>query len=332
MSDAAASILERAARRAMLAPSIHNTQPWTFVLTDDALEIVGDRNRRLDVLDPRGRQLLISCGCALFHARVAVQAAGHEPLVRRLPDDDHPELVARVQVGSPGTFPGSTALDRAIGERRTNRRPFLGDQVPESLLVELQWIARTEGALLVPVLQPDHVAAVAGISAHADEMEMADPGYLAEIRAWTTDDPRRRDGVQLASVPRGGARPERALLTREFDPLGLGWLPAAAAPGKHETLLLLCATVDRPRAWLRTGEALERIWLSLTAAGFSASPLTQAVEVQSAHRMLRRQLGLTALPEILLRVGQAPQAPPSRRRPARDVIVDRRAAPVAAAP
>ena len=331
MSDPGASILERAARRAVLAPSIHNTQPWRFVLLDDALEIVGDLDRRLDVLDPRGRQLLMSCGCALFHARVAVQAAGHEPLVHRFPDDDRPDVVARLQVGSPGTFPGSAALDRAIDERRTNRRPFLGDQLPESLLFELQWIARTEGTILVPVVHRDHVAAVARISAYADDVEMADPGYLAEIRQWTTDDPRRRDGVQVASVPRGGARPGQALLTREFDLDGLGWLPSVATTGEHETLLLLCSTADTSRAWLRTGEALERIWLSLTAAGYSASPLTQAVEVQSAHRLLRTQLGLAAIPEILLRVGQAPEAPPSRRRPAREVIIDRRAVPAATA-
>src|SRR5437764_14995268 len=80
------ALLHRAAMRAMRAPSIHNTQPWRFVLTQDALEIHADRTRRLKVLDPRGRQLRISLGCALFHARVAIAPAGHEPSGRRPPD------------------------------------------------------------------------------------------------------------------------------------------------------------------------------------------------------------------------------------------------------
>ena len=66
--------LRRAAVRATLAPSIHNTQPWRFVLSADALEIHADRSRQLRVLDPRGRQMTISCGCALFNARASMAA------------------------------------------------------------------------------------------------------------------------------------------------------------------------------------------------------------------------------------------------------------------
>ena len=56
-----AQAVRRAAVRATLAPSVHNTQPWRFVLGSSRLEIHADWNRRLRVLDPRGRQLLISC-------------------------------------------------------------------------------------------------------------------------------------------------------------------------------------------------------------------------------------------------------------------------------
>ncbi|TAM91101.1 MAG: hypothetical protein EPN43_04780 [Jatrophihabitans sp.] len=319
----AAALLERAARRALLAPSIHNTQPWRFVLTGDALEIRADPSRRLDVLDPRGRQLVISCGCALLHARITLQAAGHEPVVHRFPNPQDPELVARVEVGPVGTFPGSGSLDHAIDQRRTNRRQFIGDPLPQQLILHLQWIAHTEGAVLVPAVSPEAVAAVADTSAFADDIEMADAGYLAEIAAWTTDDPRRCDGVQMASVPRNGGGSSEGPMVREFDLDGLGWLPTPARETNRQTLLLLCARGDDERTWLRTGEALERIWLTLTDAGFSASPLTQAVEVRSAHRMLQERLGLSAIPQILLRAGQAPQAAASRRRPAREVITTR---------
>ena len=64
--------------RATLAPSVHNTQPWRFVLSPDALEIHADRSRQLRVLDPRGRQMTLSCGCALFNARASLAAAGYD--------------------------------------------------------------------------------------------------------------------------------------------------------------------------------------------------------------------------------------------------------------
>jgi nitroreductase len=88
--------LRDAVARAILAPSVHNTQPWHFVLRDDALELRADWSRKLDALDPTGRQLIISCGCALFNARVGLAAAGYEAIVERFPDHADPDLLARI--------------------------------------------------------------------------------------------------------------------------------------------------------------------------------------------------------------------------------------------
>ena len=69
--------LRRAAVRATLAPSVHNTQPWSLRLTKEGgLDIFADRARQLAVLDPTSRQLTISCGCALLNARVSLAGDG----------------------------------------------------------------------------------------------------------------------------------------------------------------------------------------------------------------------------------------------------------------
>jgi hypothetical protein len=320
-----AALLHRAATRAMRAPSIHNTQPWRFVLTRDALEIHGDRSRRLPVLDPRGRQMMISLGCALFHARVAIAAAGYEPIVRRLPDSAHPDLIARISIGQESHWPGSFALDLAIDHRRTNRRAFSGEPVPSKVLTDLEHAARIEGALLFPVVSAEHRQVVTELSALADHAERSDPAYVNEIAQWTTDDPRRSDGVQAASVPyahdgclEGQVDP---LPIRSFDVRGMGWLPAASGSDGNQCLLLFCTHEDNARGWLRIGEALEHVWLKLTEQGLWASPLTQVIEVSRTHDRLRAELGLAAHPQVLLRVGRAPETVPTRRRPPNEVIV-----------
>lgn len=319
------ALLRHAAQRAIRAPSIHNTQPWHFVLTDDSLEIHADYARQLHVLDPRGRQLMISCGCALYNARVAIAAAGHEPIVRRFPEPERPDIVARVWVGTRRDWPGSPALDRAIDQRRTNRRAFADDPVPRWLVTDLELAARAEGGMLFPVIRPEHRAAVSALGALADKLERADPAYLAEVAAWTTDDPRRVDGVQAASVPYAGVIADRRdpLPIRTFDVRGMGWLPATSDSGPDQCLLLLCSHEDNPRGWLRTGEALEHVWLTLTDRGFWASPLTQVIEVRDTHEQLRAELGLVAQPQILLRVGRAPDTVATKRRPAAELILDR---------
>lgn len=320
-------LLRRAAERAMRAPSIHNSQPWRFALTGDRLEIHADKSRQLRVLDPRGRQLAISCGCALFNARVAIAACGYDPIVHRFPDPERPHIVARISIGDTAYWPGSRALEKAIDHRRTNRRAFADDPVPDWLITELELAAGADDSLLFPVTHPAHREAVARLSALADKLELADPAYLREIASWTTDDPRRPDGVQAASVPYVGALsgPNDPLPIRAFDArggLGFGWLPANSSSGPEQCLLLLCSHDDEPRGWLRTGEALEHIWLKLTVQGFWASPLTQAVEVRETHELLRSELGLAAEPQTLLRVGRAPETVATPRRPAADMIDD----------
>jgi hypothetical protein len=51
---------------AILAPSGHNTQPWLFTIKDKALTLYADRTRALTVVDPEDRELVMSCGAALF--------------------------------------------------------------------------------------------------------------------------------------------------------------------------------------------------------------------------------------------------------------------------
>lgn len=316
------STLQRAAARAALAPSVHNTQPWHFVVTSDCLEIHSEPLRRLSVLDPRGRQLTISCGCALFNARVAIAAAGFESIVERRPDPTTPGLVARIWLGEARDWLPIAALDHAIDDRRTNRRAFIGWPVPLDVVHDLVLAARAEGGYLLPIVEPQQRAATAELSRLADRIQEADPAYQDELEHWTTDDPRRRDGVQAASVPYVGhfSVAHDTLPIRPFDVRGMGWLPASSEPDAQQCLLLLAAADDGPQSWLQTGEALERVWLTLTRLGFSASPLTQVVEAPQTNGRLREALGTDLHPQILLRVGHAPNTVQSPRLEAADVI------------
>ena len=69
-------------------PSRRNSQPWLFDVWEEEVALYADKTRLLPALDPAGRELVISCGAALFHLRLAVRRAGYEDEVRLLPDDD----------------------------------------------------------------------------------------------------------------------------------------------------------------------------------------------------------------------------------------------------
>lgn len=316
--------LRRSAVRATFAPSVHNTQPWRFQLRPNELSLIVDPGRQLQVLDPTGRQMIISCGCALFNARVALAASGLAVEVERFPDPGQSQLLARIVAADQrgGRVDPISALDNVVELRRTNRRRFAEDQVPAEVIESLQRAAEAEDSELFVIRRAEHRLAVARLSQRADEIQNVNPAYRAELRAWTTTDFARPDGVPASAVPHVDGQAQDEVPIRDFDSSGLGMLPAETRSSRSQCLLLLGTKGDNPGSWLRAGEALERVLLEITRQGFAASPLTQVVEVGSARAALRAELGLSMSPHILLRVGRAPLTPATHRRRLVDVLME----------
>ncbi|GAB2475842.1 nitroreductase family protein [Jatrophihabitans fulvus] len=323
--DAAARVqaLRRAALRATLAPSVHNTQPWRFVLRPDALHVVADRDRQLHVLDASGRQLMISLGAALFNARVSLAHDGMAVTVERFPDRRHPDLAAVVSLAPRGEVaPALAELDPYVSTRATNRRRFVDEAVPESVLEVLRAAAVAEGADLAVIDTADDRLTVATLSQHADDIENLNPAYRAELRRWTSDAPDSLDGVRPLVVPHVDGSAHDEVPIRDFDTRGEGYLPGGTHSSMLQTLVLLTTVGDSHEAWLRSGEALERVLLEVDRFGLQTSPLTQVTEVPSARSQLRLELRMQQWPQVLLRIGRAPATPSSRRRRLADVLVE----------
>src|SRR5215468_12636319 len=80
------------------APSVHNTQPWRFAVGPHAIDLYADTDRKLGQ-DRDGREMLISCGAALFGLRLAMRGLGHLPAVTLFSERSKPWLLARVALG-----------------------------------------------------------------------------------------------------------------------------------------------------------------------------------------------------------------------------------------
>jgi hypothetical protein len=320
----AETVLRDAAQRAILAPSVHNTQPWRFVLHGQGLDLLADRTRQLAVLDPTGRQMYLSIGCALLNARVALAAAGRAAQVARFPEPDRPDLVARIVLGGGDPVDEAlAALNPVVELRQTNRRRFAPDPVPDELVATVVNAAAAEGAVLHPVVRPDDRMALARLSQKADSQQITDPAYRAELRAWTNNDPTRRDGVRAAVVPHVDGSAADEVPIRDFDSQGAGWLPAETHSSAGQCLLILGTKGDDPESWVRAGEALERAWLEITRAGFVASLFTQVIELGALRAELSDELRLGLRPHVVLRVGRAPVTPATMRRRLADVLEER---------
>jgi hypothetical protein len=323
-TKAAEVSLYHAAARATLAPSIHNSQPWRFVIRPDRLELYADPDRAVPVIDPYGRQRALSCGAALFGVLASLAAAGVGVEVTSVPDQvNQPNLMASVILSEDAAAPelDGARLDAAADHRHSNRRQFAEGSVPDDVIDVLRQGAALEGADLHQVVDLDDRVMLAALVQRADAWQNADSAYRAEVRAWTTDDPSRRDGVPVAAVPHTTTgQHHNDLPIRDFDTSGLGQLPEQTGSSLYQTLAIISTAGDEVRDWLVAGQALYRVLLELTSAGYVATLLSQVCEVASTRSDLRSDLRLLANPQILLRAGIAVPTPAVPRRSLGEVI------------
>src|SRR5919204_271734 len=80
LAERAGYLISLAAR----APSVHNTQPWRFEVSERAIELYADASRQL-LEDPAGREMLISCGAALYGLRLGIRSLGYRTEVELFP-------------------------------------------------------------------------------------------------------------------------------------------------------------------------------------------------------------------------------------------------------
>jgi nitroreductase len=318
--DPCVRALEHAADLAVLAPSVHNTQPWRIGMHLDRMDLRVDRDRQLGVLDAQGRAMFQSVGAALLTARVALAAEEWAVEVARFPRPQDPDLVAVVRPVAGPVDDALAALAPAVVRRRTNRRRYASQPVPEGVLHLLAAAAAEEDTMLVPVTSEEHRQLVARLTQQADGLQNASPAYRAELRLWTTRAASSGDGVPSTAVPHVDGNSGDEVPLRDFDTQGSGGLPVRTSAGADETLVLLATRSDDPAAWLRSGEALQRVLLELTRLGWVASPVTQAIEVPVTRTQLRAALAWDTHPQMLLRIGRAEPTGPVPRRPRSEAV------------
>lgn len=316
--------LRFALRYAVLAPSNHNTQPWHFILDGDSVNLCADRLRSLPVVDPFDRELIMSCGAALFNLRVVLSYFGLAYAITLFPSRADPDVLAHLRIVHGGyRDTGLAPLFPAIAHRVTTREIFADEPLPPLIQQQLVDAAEAEGAQAICVEHAPMRESLAELVAEADRIQFDDPRFRRELASWIH--PRRReDGMPALStgmtVLLDLAAPLLASVIRTFD-LGGGLAAAHHALAAGSPLLICLATpTDDAPAWLAAGQALERLLLVAVNAGITASYLNQPIELSALRERLRIALAIDAVPQLLLRVGRGKPAPHSPRRPLAEVV------------
>ncbi|BCK56032.1 Acg family FMN-binding oxidoreductase [Nocardia wallacei] len=303
---------------AVRAPSVHNTQPWLWRLGADTVHLYADTARHLPHTDPDQRDLIMSCGAALQHFRVAAQVFGWETLVHRLPNPADPNHLAAVEFRSGVSTPEAVRMARGIARRRTDRRRYTSWEVPAAFVSALVDAGVANGVLVRDIDSGSVRARLLDAFEQAASHHAGDFSYGTELSRWSGRH------ATPEGVPARSAVVATDPTVRPFANPGLRQAVISDVDADAR-LLLLSTTSDDRISCLRAGEAAGAVLLTATSLGLATCPLTEPLEVRGARDYIRTEvLGDSGFPQLIIRFGfaatSADPVPRTPRRPIDEIV------------
>lgn len=318
-------LIKNALTVANRAPSLHNSQPWSWIADGSQLQLHLDRSRIVRYTDNAAREALISCGAMLDHLRVATAAAGWRTFVQRFPNPKRPEHLASVDFWPAEYVTAATkARANAILLRRTDRLAFLAPQGWDVLVDALTHLIDGD-AVRLDVLPELLLPELGTVSALTEAARRLDSNYQSELDWWTA--PFDLDQGIPRNALNSVTEADRVAHNRHFPADAHPTRRAAVVRDEAQVLVLSTPGDDRADA-MACGEALSTALLECTAAGLATCPVTHVTEVPAARAMVALLIGHAGVPQVLIRVGAAPAldepTQPTPRRDLHDVLRVRR--------
>lgn len=292
---------------AALAPSGHNTQPWTVQVVEPGHWIIGtDKRRWLPAVDPANRETTLSMGAFLENLVIAAERLGYAidyQVVASATTDPH--LVdLKLRKASVVEYP----IER-LETRRTVRSDYTNDVIRGE---DIQAVTDKSPAFayFARDTNPARYLAEATIEANRKQ-SYRDPAQeeLADWIRWSKKDQERlRNGLTPAgmeitgiagwyvrsfynrdSVLKKGFRETAVKQVIERVKQGGGWLVIS---GETSVASLI-----------ETGRQFQRMWLKLRERGIAIHPMTQILEETTNTESVAKELGIGNSPQFVLRIG-----------------------------
>lgn len=304
---------------ASLAPSGHNTQPWTVRVVEPRHWIIGsDKKRWLPAVDPENRELLLGIGAFIENLVIAAGTFGYEvdlQIIAKSPTD--PEIAdIRLKKGKTVDFPLAK-----VKQRRTVRSGFADQEIKTE---DLNYFTRHEAraCLLAHVPSPHSFF----FSNHSSQGKYLQEGTIEANRKQAFRDPAQEElanwirwSNKEAKLYRNGLTPESmeikgiaSLFVRNF----YDRQSVLKESFRKQTVDIVAKQVKTCGGWLvvtspdsiiptliEYGRVFENIFLKIREKMIAIHPMTQMLEEDPWKKQVVKELGLGGEVQWILRMG-----------------------------
>ncbi len=301
-------------RLASLAPSGHNTQPWTVRVVGKGRWVIGfDAARALPAVDPGNRELLLSLGAFLENLVLAAGAMGMRAEYSVMAGKPHDRDVLEVRLEEDRKSQDRTGT---IIARRTIRKGMLMREIASADLASL--CGKDSSAIFL-----SHGSAgaewIAGSTMEANRAQAYRNEAQEELANWIrwrdADVMKHRNGLTPAGMEIDGIA---GWFVRHFYDRG----SVLEKDFRERTVDLVAGQVREGGGWIvmtsrdstvpelvETGRRFQRLLLGARERMIAVHPMTQALEEAPWRTEAARAIGADGSVQFILRVGYVTRYP-----------------------
>lgn len=289
-------------KKANTAPSGGNCQPWKWIFDQSGvLHLMHDKEKSESLLDYLGTGSLLAFGAALEIIKLVSADLGIDITVHYQIIDFEDDLIASIVFNSKVEKPIPTILGdlvMGIDLRCTNRKNEKRFEISAKEIKEFKGLFDDLGVELEVRDEVEDLEKLAPILGGMDRLRLLhEQGYsdfMSEIRWSDSEAKETKDGIDIATLELGNA--ERAAIslvrdrgTVEFfrkNDLGYGLTKISDQTIlTSSAVMMITAREYSPKEFLKSGAALQRIWLKANLAGYSVQPVSASLFI--FHRVSR---------------------------------------------
>lgn len=291
-------------RYARLAPSVHNVQPWEFLIDKDLLTIRPNKTRILEAGDPVGRETWISLGAC---AETAIIAASHHDYSTKITHVAQSGITIRL---TKGTAPDVITM-HDIESRFSDRSVYRHKPIDASTLEKIRSCWHSNRIELVVDADSALIKTVADLTGRGMTMAMQSAAFRNELSGLINRPLTRKSiGFSRKSLRVGIAQ---------------GMIQPWLAKSKHairwhkkeeaERILSAGALVmtfskgDTLQDWFESGRAYQRAGLMASRLGLRQATTAAVVEAADFHTDIEKIVGTEHRLQTMMRVGYSSKNP-----------------------
>ncbi|TSC82104.1 MAG: hypothetical protein G01um101420_634 [Parcubacteria group bacterium Gr01-1014_20] len=309
----------------LLAPSGHNSQPWSLKIIDKSVEFWVNKDRSLAKSDPERRQLSIAMGCALENLITAADFYGFSCDIVYFPLNEEKDFFVKASLARTGsTKNDSNHLIFSIPNRRTNRGKYEDKILSQEFIEKISKISNSETEVLL--ITDKEIKEQLAETVNKAQIESMDSDSFREELSHYVKSNFTKDKVGMPGFTLGLPAPISLIASKLIKKINMSRKSKKqddALLKLHTPAFIIIGTrEDNQIGWVKSGQAFERIWLIAESFGISCAPLASGVQVGDYHKQVREVAGVTSTPRVFARVGYSKMIPRhSPRLAVRDILI-----------